>query len=210
MPKELKNGLFALLICSLLVTFCYFWVDQPVVFWANNHHSRDYPILGWFTHIPEFFIALTCLLFALLAVRFCYGKWNKNDEILLTILGSIVIADFLHTPLKIVFGRYWPETWVNNNPSLLRNHVYGFNWFHFGTAYASFPSGHTCNTVAVMAMIWFLYPRWRWLSVLIILLVATSLIGMYYHFVSDVIAGGFLGALTAYYLSIFYTKHVRR
>ncbi len=50
-----------------------------------------------------------------------------------------------------------------------------------------------------MSVLWFAYPRFRWLYILAVLLVATGLIATDYHFVSDVIAGGFLGTLTGYY-----------
>jgi len=199
MPKELINGIFALIIGSFLVVACYLWVDKPVAFWVAEHHLRDYRFLIWFTRIPEIFTAIACLLFPYLAVRFCYKKWGNPEKIILTIIGSLAIENFLHTPLKILFGRYWPATWINNNPSLLRDNVYGFNFFRYGSKYASFPSGHTGATVAVMAVIWIFFPRLRWLVVLVVTLVAIGLIGMNYHFVGDVIGGGLLGGLTAYY-----------
>lgn len=204
MPKELKNGLLALIICSILVVTCYYWVDKPVAFWAQAHQLRNYRFLVWFTHIPELFTGLTCFLLLVLVIRFCYNKWKHHDETLLVFMASLIIADFVHSPLKIIFGRYWPSTWINNNPSLLRDHVYGFNWFHYGSEYASFPSGHTCVTVAIMAMLWLFYPHLRVLAVIITLLVAMGLIGLYYHFVSDVIAGGFLGGIVAYYVALYY------
>jgi membrane-associated phospholipid phosphatase len=42
-------------------------------------------------------------------------------------------------------------------------------------------------------VLWIYYPAWRALYVLAVLAVATGLIGANYHFVSDVIAGAFVG-----------------
>ena len=70
-----------------------------------------------------------------------------------------------------LFGRTWPATWTNNNPSLLRDRVYGFNCFHSGHGYSSFPSGQTAAVLAV----------------------GIVLTGANFHFLSDVIAGGFVG-----------------
>ena len=57
----------------------------------------------------------------------------------------------------------------------------------------SFPSGHTAVTCAVISVLWVLYPHWRALYGAIVLAVAVGLIGANYHFLSDVIAGGFVG-----------------
>lgn len=201
MPKEITNGILAFILCTILVLACYFWLDKPIVFWAYENHLRDYHFLIWFTRIPEVITGLAILLFPILVLRFFYKKWIRVDQVLFAILISLTIAFFIRGPLKIIFGRYWPATWLHNNPSLIRDNIYGFHWFHYGTAYAAFPSGHTTVTVAVMALLWIAYPKLRWLVVLIIMLVAVGLIGNYYHFLSDVIAGGFLGGITAYYIA---------
>ena len=55
---------------------------------------------------------------------------------------AILIAGVLTHELKEVFGRAWPETWIDKNPSYFGNGAYGFFPFHGGRGYASFPSGH--------------------------------------------------------------------
>jgi membrane-associated phospholipid phosphatase len=45
----------------------------------------------------------------------------------------------------------------------------------------------------VIAVLWICYPRYRWLYALATAAVAVGLIGANYHFVGDVIAGGFVG-----------------
>jgi hypothetical protein len=45
---------------------------------------------------------------------------------------SLIVARAAKDQLKFVFGRTWPETWVNNNPSLIHDGVFGFNPFHGG------------------------------------------------------------------------------
>ena len=199
MPNDLRVGIHAILYCVLLVFIAYYFIDKPVVFWMVDHHIRQYIFLDWFTHIPEIFAGSLIIIYPILIIRYCYNKFTYHDRVLLTAANSIAIANIIHDPLKIIFGRYWPATWVNNNLSLVRDHAYGFNWFHTDKAFASFPSGHTTITVAAMIVLWFAYPRLRWLAVVISLAVAIGLIGMYYHFVSDVIAGAYLGGLTGFY-----------
>ena len=144
---------------------------------------------------------LIVLIYLYYVAKFSYHKVNYFDRTILAMANSIVIVSFFKTGLKFVFGRYWPKTWVNNNISLISNHAYGFHFFHSGKAYQSFPSGHAAVVTAAMLTIWFAYPRLRWLCVSIIALVVIGLIGLDYHFISDVIAGGFLGAIVAYYVT---------
>jgi membrane-associated phospholipid phosphatase len=113
---------------------------------------------------------------------------------------AVVIGQFLKDIFKVIFGRYWPATFVCNNPSLVSNHVYGFQWFKSGSAYASFPSGHTTFIFSFSISMWFLFPKLRWLWFLLAFLVVVGQIGMYYHFLSDVIAGALLGSLVGFYI----------
>ena len=98
-----------------------------------------------------------------------------------------------------MFGRTWPETWTRDNPSLIHDNAYGFNFFqtpHYGW-YESFPSGHTAAICAAAGVLWICYPRWRVAYGLVVALVAIGLIGSNFHFLGDIIAGGFLGASVA-------------
>jgi membrane-associated phospholipid phosphatase len=123
---------------------------------------------------------------------------------------SFTISGFIKEVLKFVFGRYWPATWSQNNPSFLTDNVYGFNWFHQGVWYQSFPSGHTVAIFAVATVIWFYYPRWRWLCYLTTVAVIVGLIGNYYHFLSDIILGAYLGIATSAVVLAVWSKRVSR
>lgn len=182
----------------------YFWIDRPVALFANAH-LHGYPIFdrmtlitGWF---PPIAVAVICI-----AGFTKYLGWQipKFGEALLLSSVSLIVARAAKDQLKIVFGRTWPETWVNNNPSLIRDNVFGFNPFHGGAGYESFPSGHSTGICAVIAVLWIYYPRFRALYVLPVLMVTVGLVGANYHFVSDIIAGCFLGtAIAVFCMSLF-------
>src|SRR5690606_28197531 len=77
--------------------------------------------------------------------------------------------------------------------------AYGFHPFQTGDDVGSFPSGHASRIAAFAGVFWIAYPRRRWLCLLIAVPLAVSLIAMNYHFVGDVVAGTFLGAIVAAY-----------
>jgi len=114
---------------------------------------------------------------------------------------SLAVAVIIKDQLKFAFGRAWPETWTRNNPSFIRDGVYGFYPFHGGAGYASFPSGHTTMICTVMTVLWICYPRFRPVYALCMAAVAIGLVGANFHFLSDVIGGGFLG-LSAGWLGV--------
>ena len=96
----------------------------------------------------------------------------------------------------MAFGRTWPETWVCNNLSYFGNGTYGFFPFHGGQGYASFPSGHTTAMTAFAGSLWFLWPKLRWLGIVLTLAVVIGLLGADYHWLSDIVAGAILGGTT--------------
>jgi membrane-associated phospholipid phosphatase len=198
-----RNALAALLGGAALVLLCYLFVDRPVAFYVHNQGFANYPVLQWLTYPPPVLQAWTPVALAALAVRRAYGPFHRWERAVMAACVGMVLADQFRETLSYAFGRYWPETWIDNNPSLIRDGAYGFHPFHGGTAYGSFPSGHTARTLAVAAVVWIAYPRWRLACVLVSAAVAVGLLGMDYHFVGDVIAGGvvggIVGAYTAYY-----------
>jgi membrane-associated phospholipid phosphatase len=106
---------------------------------------------------------------------------------------SLAVSDIFENWLKLAFGRTWPETWVQDNPSLIRDGVHNFNLFHGGAGFASFPSGHMVAICAMLSVFWICRPRFRPVYAICIATVFVGLLGADYHFLSDLIGGGFLG-----------------
>ncbi len=156
--------------------------------------------LKWLTYPPPYCDPAAVVLLVGLLIRRGLGPFHRWEQVLFAGCVSLLLANEVKNQLKFAFGRTWPDTWIRDNPSLLQNDVYGFFPYWGGDRkdsdwYASFPSGHTARVLAIVSVVWIAYPWWRWLCVLAALTIAVSLIGMDYHFVGDVIAGGFLGGL---------------
>ncbi len=199
LPRLKRIGI-SLLLCIGLVLVGYFYIDRPVAWFAYDHHLRRFVWLKYFTYLPDLlvFAATPILLLSPLAISLprLRGRWPRT---LFTMSLSLSVAVFIKNALKSLFGRAWPETWINHNLSLIHNHVYGFFWFQNSQAYHSFPSGHTTVTFAAMSVLWLSLPQWRWFAALICLLVIIGLLGMDYHFFSDIVAGAFLGSWCGWY-----------
>jgi PAP2 superfamily len=106
---------------------------------------------------------------------------------------SLAVSDVPENWLKFAFGRTWPETWVQDNPSLIRDGVHNFNPFHGGPGFAAFPSGHMVAICAIMSVFWVTWARFRPIYAICIGTVFIGELGANYYFVSDLVAGGFLG-----------------
>jgi membrane-associated phospholipid phosphatase len=86
--------------------------------------------------------------------------------------------------LKIGFGRTWPESWLGDNPSWIRDSVFGFFPFHGGRRWESFPSDHRIGMPSLATVLWVVWPKLRIAWATMIGVVVTGLIGANYHFVS--------------------------
>jgi len=207
-PRNLNQALqqssIALLLTILLVIICYWFVDKPVAFFVARHHIANFIFLKWFTYIPAAFLPLVLLSYPILIIRFCKRLSKPWDNALWNIANSAVIVYFVVSLLKQAFGRAWIATWVDNNPSLLSNGTYGFHWFHGSAGFASFPSGHSAMIIAITTAIWLIFknPLLKITFSILSLLVTIGLIGMNYHYVSDVIAGFFVGWVSAFFVII--------
>jgi membrane-associated phospholipid phosphatase len=197
---------------AVAVIISYQWIDRPVSLFFHKTIARP-ETFAKLTYGPDPMVPLAVMVFVVLGLMNLAGRaLSRLENCALLCSLSLIVAELTKIHLKLVFGRTWPDTFRGNNPSFLRDGVYGFNCFHGGHGYAAFPSGHTAVTCAVISVLWIYYPKWRWLYVLAVLAVATGLIGANYHFVSDVIAGAFVGISCAWMLTSLWkaNEHFRR
>lgn len=198
--SAIKRWLTALLLVALAVAISYLWLDRPLALFAHGllpGHKRA--LFEPLTHIPDPLMPVAAIVFVGLGLYALTGRPLSRLQVTLVVCSlSLTMAQVIKNQLKFVFGRTWPETWVENNPSFIHDHVYGFTWLHGGAGYESFPSGHMTATCAAISALWICYPRLKPYYALIVLAVAVGLIGADFHFLSDVIAGFFVGVSTGW------------
>jgi undecaprenyl-diphosphatase len=126
----------------------------------------------------------------LLAVFLVWKGGKKGRIVLLLIIPVIFLSDQISSHiLKSYFERLRPCI-VLSDIHLIGNRK----------SSSSFPSSHAANFFAAAAFFNYFYPKYRWLYFIIAFLVSSSRIYIGIHFPSDVIAGGILGVLCAYFI----------
>jgi membrane-associated phospholipid phosphatase len=196
--QRLKTFLIWFVLTAVSIAVAYQWFDRPISYFAHDQLA-SWRIFKEMQRLPEYFAVAACLFFVILGVHVLAQRKVGRCLIALSLSGvSLAVSAQIKDQLKFVFGRTWPETWVNDNPSLIRDGVSNFNFFKGGVGYSSFPSGHMTACCAAISVLWFSYPRYRPFYVLAIADVAIGLIGANYHFLSDLMAGGFIGWCTGW------------
>jgi membrane-associated phospholipid phosphatase len=195
----LRRTLVALAVCALGVVVCYYFIDRPVAFFVHEHQLAKFEELRWLTEPPPLVQSWSPLIIVLLLIRRAGGPWRRWQHVLFVACISLIVADQFRESIGDLCGRYWPETWHNENPSLIGTGAYGFHPFQIGNDVGSFPSGHSARIIGFTSVFWIAMPRARWLCFLVALPMLIALVGMNYHFVGDVIAGSVLGAIVGTY-----------
>ena len=199
----------AAVTCVILVVVSATLFDRPVATWVHKHlGDRRF---GWFTatydgHLltlgPFSLMAapaqalgpIAAFVFAVLAIAALTG-WRPGIQarIVLALCLAVFAVAGINSIAKMVFGRTWPESWMGDNPSWIRDGVFGFFPFHQGPGWGSFPSGHTAVITTTATILWLVWPELRIVWALLVATVVVGLIGANYHFVSDIIGGLYLG-----------------
>jgi membrane-associated phospholipid phosphatase len=174
------------------VGLAYFLLDRPIADFASTLHK---PVWAkWLTYIADVPVPASAVGLLVGGVAWLAG-WRPGHvgRVLLVVCYATLAASAFKDVLKLAAGRPWPETWVGNNPSWIGTHFFGFVPFHGGPGYAAFPSGHTTVVSAPFAVLWRSWPRLWFVWIAPFLLVALGLLVCDYHFLSDCLAGGFVG-----------------
>ena len=118
-----------------------------------DHHINRIEVFRWLTYPPPEVQNWSALVLTILMVRRAWGPFLRWQKVLLVACISLIVADNFRISLGDVFGRYWPETWTHDNPSLIGTGAYGFHPFQRGDDIGSFPSGHACRILG-FARVW--------------------------------------------------------
>lgn len=177
------------LLCLISLAF----VDRPLALLLHPH--SDSPVV-------EFARATTVLgkakwYLVISFIAFVALRWMKltdrANQALLFFL-AVAVSGLGVDILKHLFGRARPKL-------LFSDDEFGFGYFRGNHATISFPSGHATTIAAVAVTIAIIAPRWRIPVLAVALWIAATRVLINAHYLSDVIAGVYFGAVVAVWLA---------
>lgn len=154
-------------------------------------------------HIPDILPDLVAVGTFLMWLIYFYRLYKKFDDakthFLLLAAVTLPVSYILKTYFQYMFGRTTVRSWLLHHRPLI------FKWFH-GFGGGSFPSGHMTVFAAFGAAVLLFFPKFRKPVIIFLIVLGVALIGTDYHFLSDVIAGAYLGFATTYVLHYLFEK----
>jgi membrane-associated phospholipid phosphatase len=181
------------LLLAALVLLCVLFLDIPVAYFVKDHL---YVNLHWSrltSNLPDLLLQVVLLTsvgsLVLYRLRLKRGIFDSLTSLERLLAWAAPASYLTKTVLKFVFGRVNTRIWLQE-PGL-----YGFHWFQRRQGCEGFPSGHMVVIVTLLAAFWRFYPRSRPYCLILAFGLGVALIATDYHFVSDVLAGAYLGVL---------------
>ena len=176
-------GLVAVVIVSIR------YIDRPLARLTGSLPLFHHLFTSGPVSFPILVILASVAIMLALGHRFLgkpFSRWMTAGTIAgLALILSVMLTEY---GLKFVFGRTLPSAYLQSGQ-------YGFHWFHEGAKFGSFPSGHTDQAAAILSVLWVFYPRWRWAYVVGLCSISFALVAGQWHFLSDIIAGGYVGTV---------------
>jgi membrane-associated phospholipid phosphatase len=207
--NPLFKGLLFIVISWVIILYAYYYIDSPVALHVKSFldSSVTPSVTSLFNSYKEllslivmfdvifFYIAQGLLVGCML----CPRKLQSSKIIYSTIVSSlsVILAYVLKDSLKMVFGRCCVKTVTSSskliNTILSSKNAMVFHWFYGQAAGALFPSGHMTVACAFATSMCLFWPRLKIIWILFAVLMGIALIITNNHFMSDVLAGAFLG-----------------
>jgi membrane-associated phospholipid phosphatase len=179
----------------LIIGFCslsYYYLDIPI---ASYFRAVDPRVESTFRYITGLGNSTWYLVASMLA--FVVSKYLYHEDIIsnkaIFIFLTIAISGIVNNSIKYSLGRYRPRV-------LFYDYLYGFSYLGFSYSVTSFPSGHANTITALMLALYFLIPEYRWLYLMVAVLVIASRVVLCDHFLSDVVFGSYLAIVTTVYV----------
>lgn len=184
-----------------VVSFCvlgFYVLDKPVAYWCRSLDGNIVAVFEFLTKfgISTWYLVSSFLLF--LIFRYVYKKELYSARALFVFL-SIGGAGILANILKVIFGRYRPHM-------LFAQNLYGFGFWGFGYDSASFPSGHATTVAALAFSLYVVYPRHKYIYLLLAIPVVFSRVILGSHFPTDVVFGSYLAIVATTYLKFLFER----
>jgi membrane-associated phospholipid phosphatase len=186
-----ETAFYRITLFLSLITICIIQVDRPLALFIQNHLSALQEPFTKTLSVLEFseFTISRYIVAALILVAALYlllrDKTTQRAKIFFFIGATMVSTRLVVRLLKNLFDRNRPHAFLNDQS------VGDF----FCAGADSFPSGHAANYFSFFLPLIVLFPRYKWLLLILPIFVALQRVIVNDHYLSDVLAGILIASL---------------
>ena len=164
-----------------------------------NRAITDFGTFRWMLYSTGALAILAYIAARVLQARTYGWRLRTAWRLLAYFFLTIGTASILVHTLKFLIGRARPELFLEMG-------AYSLTPFTGDNLYESFPSGHSTAAGAFFGAFAMLMPRFRWVFLLLALIIGISRVIVGAHYPSDVAAGLFLGTWTAMAFAFIFAR----
>jgi membrane-associated phospholipid phosphatase len=178
-----------LAVLTVMIGISVVYVDRPLTLLCT--HLQAARLLFQLCAAPSLLSLPLAGIVCVVAIARRFSGQAPLPHLWLMMSVATIAGTAAKDELKWLFGRPWPDTWLND-------HIYALHPFTDSQLFGAFPSGHTSYIAAPLCVLWAMAPRARPFACFMIALVMAGLVLASYHFLADVLAGLMVGILSAW------------
>lgn len=173
-----------------------FLVDRPLAELVRSWDSAIHYRFLWLSELGHGRLPILATVVFYILFRFAFKRPAAASRCLY--IGSALLATtVVVNVLKIFFGRA--------RPLLLREDIYGFDFFRLPADWRAFPSGHAGNIFVIACCCAIIMPRFRVPFFVAAAIIALARVGANAHYLSDVVAGSYIAVVISLALAHLFT-----
>ncbi|NTW10669.1 MAG: phosphatase PAP2 family protein [Chlorobiaceae bacterium] len=185
----------------IVCTVSFFCADMQIALWVHGHQTLESNAI--FKYLTRFGQSEWYLVPGFSAFLLFRKNRPSVSRAGLFVFAAVAISGLAADLLKYLLPRARPGAFLESGWFGFRIFPLPHGW---DNAWNSFPSGHSATAFSAAAVFSILFPRFRFLFFSAAALIAFSRIAVGKHYVSDVIAGSFLGLGTSILLFNLYFR----
>lgn len=190
-----RQGRAWILTTIIVIAFCmasYWFFDRPLALYLRTIGPGLHDVFVMVNRLGVSTPYLVLSAAAFLVLRYVWRR-QRGALIALFLFLALVLSGIIDVALKAVLGRARPKL-------LFNDHIYGFKFLQTQADWVSFPSGHATTVAALGLALILVWPRTRLVVGLLALAVILGRVIVDAHFLSDAVAGAFLGIASTVFL----------